>query len=184
MASLKRTNSVFQAEACGIEANAKILSQWNTKNSDSQATIKSLQKTKITSETIRNCNNALINLANNQNRVTVSWIPGHKEHEGNELAYTLAKIRANSSHKIHNIKTPHKTITSHIKKHYSERHTLKWNFSDLHRNCAYPINILLKKYNSNLAALKNSRKQEFQGNKNLNLHFSTLYIYIFIICKF
>ena len=30
MASLKRTNSVFQAEACGIEASAKILSQWNT----------------------------------------------------------------------------------------------------------------------------------------------------------
>ena len=66
MASLKRTNSFFQAEACGIEASAKILSQWNTKNrdiifySDSQATIKSLQKTKITSETIRNCNNALI----------------------------------------------------------------------------------------------------------------------------
>ena len=45
MASLKRTNSVFQADACGIKP-----SQWNTKNrdiifySDSQATIKSLQK--------------------------------------------------------------------------------------------------------------------------------------------
>ena len=45
--------------------------------SDSQATIKALQKTKLTSASIYECNIALNKCASLNNKISINWIPGH-----------------------------------------------------------------------------------------------------------
>ena len=201
MGSLRQINSVFQAEAFSIEASAKKLTLWNTINrdiifySDSQATIKSLQKTKITSATIRDCNKALNILAQGNNQISVNWIPGHRGYEGNELADNLAKLGSHSHLQIKHIKIPHKSVISKIKKYYGDCHIRTWNFSDPHYNCAYPINCLLKRCKFNLPALKNSvlklptkeiriLQKVLTGHNNLNSHLYRMNMALDPLCEF
>ena len=58
--------------------------------------LKALQNNKITSKTIFNCIQNLEKAGEN-NDITITWIPGHKGHEGNEQADLLAKKGAEDS---------------------------------------------------------------------------------------
>ena len=198
---LNNHNSVFQAEAYGIEASVKFLISQDTQNrniviySDSQATIKSLQKTKINSRTIISCNNAINKLAGNQNNVTISWIPGHRGHDGNELADQIAKIGTQSNNIIKNIKAPHKSIITKIKKHYINCLINRWKFKDFHEYCAYPMNAILIKCNYNPARIKNAitrlSTEEitiitkiFTGHNGLNSHLYRIKMATDPLCEF
>jgi len=95
-ASLGQYTTVFQAEIHAIElclrenlrrgyANKDI-----TIFTDSQASIKALACSKISSKLVWNCLQHLLNLANH-NRVTLAWVPGHSGVTGNENADSLAR---------------------------------------------------------------------------------------------
>ena len=110
--------------------------------SDSQATIKSIEKPKVSSQTIIDCIYALNELATN-NRVTINWIPGHRGYIGNETADQLAKFGTVSSNKIHHIKPPHKTLLLRIKQYFKNIHYMRWQYNPLNEDCTYPINTAL-----------------------------------------
>ena len=163
--------------------------------SDSQVAIKALEKTKINSVSIYNCNKALNTLANKNNRVSINWIPGHTGYDGNEIADTLAKIGSHSNYRKNDLKIPHKTIITNIKKHYSECHLNIWNFNNLHRDCSYPINCLLKKCNYNLIKLRDTflelpiktlhiTLKIFTGHNNLNSHLYKMNMALDPLCEY
>ena len=198
---LNNHNSVFQAEAHGIEASVKFLISQEIHNrdiviySDSQATIKSLQKTKINSKTILNCSNAINELARNQNNVAINWIPGHRGHDGNELADHLAKMGTQSNNIMKHIKAPHKSIITTIKKHYQNCLINRWNFKDLHEYCSYPMNAILIKSNYNPARIKNAIirlsteeisiiTKVFTGHNGLNSHLHRTKMATDPLCEF
>ncbi len=94
--SLGKYTTVFQAEIHAILTCANYVAHNNithhniTINTDSQASIKALAQYKQTSKMVRQCNLAINNIASN-NLVTLKWVPGHSNIEGNEKADTLAK---------------------------------------------------------------------------------------------
>ena len=120
------TYSVFQAETFAINRLALNLLDKDTQNkniiiySDSQAAIKALDKTIIKHITVKTCHENLTQLANKGNKVVLSWIPGHRGHEGNELADTLAKMGTKSPKLFHHIKTPAQTIKLLILRHFKK----------------------------------------------------------------
>lgn len=93
---LGKHSTVFQAEitaiqACVLENRA---AGYRGKRicicSDSQAALKALERVKINSRLVRDCRDALQDLAD-LNRVTLIWVPGHKGIAGNERADKLAR---------------------------------------------------------------------------------------------
>ena len=92
--------TVFQAEVVAIEAACTSLCTSGTTNksirvlSDSQAALKALCNTRITSKGVASCKQAVERLVIGGNRVSLIWIPGHEGHEGNEVADQAAKMAA------------------------------------------------------------------------------------------
>jgi len=93
---LGKTPTIFQAEVMAITTCAEMATRHTANRneihilSDSQAAIKALSSTNITSITVWNCLKSLKALAR-QRKVHITWIPGHNGHEGNEMADRLAK---------------------------------------------------------------------------------------------
>jgi ribonuclease HI len=89
--SLEQYTTIFQAEVYAIKACAGENIGRNYKNrninilSDSQATIKALDKPLITSKLVWDCHQSLTQLAIH-NRVQLIWVPGHECIVGNETA--------------------------------------------------------------------------------------------------
>lgn len=91
-------STIMQAEMTGIRLCADSLNDATAGKrililSDSQAALKALDNPVIRSETTRKCA-ALLNSIARRNEVTVGWIPGHSNHEGNERADRLANVGA------------------------------------------------------------------------------------------
>ena len=92
--------TIFQAEIHAIEICVRECLRRKMRGthiyilSDSQAALKALLSTTITSKLVNDCLN-LLNTLGNLNIVTLGWIPGHEGHEGNEMADDLAKQGAN-----------------------------------------------------------------------------------------
>ena len=92
--------TIFQAEIHAIEICVRECLSRKMRGthiyilSDSQAALKALLSTTITSKLVNDCLN-LLNMLGNLNIVTLGWIPGHEGHEGNEMADDLAKQGAN-----------------------------------------------------------------------------------------
>lgn len=87
--------TIMQAEVMGINTCAKIcieksyISKHIIILSDSQAAIKSLHNAFITKKSTKECIENL-NKLGARNRVTVAWVPGHSNIEGNDKADELA----------------------------------------------------------------------------------------------
>jgi ribonuclease HI len=81
--------TVFQAEIYAIytATNLALQKGWTNRtiyfHSDSQAAIRALVSSRITSKLVQKCNQVLNRLGRN-NRVLVDWIPGHSGISGNE----------------------------------------------------------------------------------------------------
>ena len=93
---LGKHSTVFQAEitaiqACALENRA---AGYRGKRicicSDSQAALNALDRGKINSRLVRDCRDALQDLAD-LNEVTLIWVPGHRGIAGNERADKLAR---------------------------------------------------------------------------------------------
>ena len=89
-------NTVFQAEVTAIYKAANILNERNTINkkitiyTDSTSAIKVFNKQIINNYTVKQCTDEL-NKLSSKNEVSVEWIPGHSNYDGNEIADKLAK---------------------------------------------------------------------------------------------
>ena len=88
--------TVFQAEVFAISQTAEKLYMEEITNhlivilSDSQAAIKAIKCNVVRSGTVLRCIEILNRLGKN-NRIILTWIPGHQGVYGNETADTLAK---------------------------------------------------------------------------------------------
>jgi ribonuclease HI len=88
--------SVFQAEVLAIAECARHCMQKEFLNkrisicSDSRAALQALMSWKLDSKLVLECRNLLQELANS-NSLTLVWVPGHSEIEGNEKADELAR---------------------------------------------------------------------------------------------
>ncbi|KAJ8951003.1 hypothetical protein NQ318_006387 [Aromia moschata] len=89
-------NLVFQAEIAAISACAQELTRRSYTNkrihiiSDSQAALKALGAVEIHSQVVKDCMDSLTKLAEH-NRITLKWMRGHQDHEGNERTDFLVK---------------------------------------------------------------------------------------------
>ena len=121
--------SIFQAEAKAIETAAMTLLNLNTINekihlySNSKAVLKALKKKNIKNKYIHNCHQALNKLGRN-NKIKITWIPGHAGHQGNEIADTLAKEGSTKEIGNNLYTIPHADPIQKIEK-YSKRKIIK-----------------------------------------------------------
>ena len=100
--SLRKYNTVFQAEVAAINEAVSFLLLNRRDNagtektvimSDSQSTLEALQKTHTRSILVNECIQNL-NRLSRSTKVTLQWIKAHKGYEGNEIADELAKTGA------------------------------------------------------------------------------------------
>ena len=89
--------TVYQTELLAIQeaafrmVNAEIRNKSITFFIDNQASIKSLGNYIVRSDIVLNTKNT-VNTLSKYNQVTLSWIPGHSQHKGNEVADCLARM--------------------------------------------------------------------------------------------
>ena len=151
--------TVFQAEVLAIQETAEMLLMNKISNkeieihSDSQAAIKCLNKRKISNLTALNCINTLNKLGVN-NKLTITWIPGHRGFEGNELADKLAKKGAHLK-KEDTIQSaiPHSFILKKIKNHYVRNQLSAWKTADISPKTKEMIDPILLKCNNKIKKL-------------------------------
>ena len=94
---LPDSSSVFQAEivaiwkACEFLLNLTIPPNRVAIATDSQAAIKALKSFSVKSWVVKSCLESIQNVASRK-KVTLIWVPGHSNHEGNEKADELARL--------------------------------------------------------------------------------------------
>ena len=94
---LGRFATVFQAEICATATGASFFLQQEVRDknilfySDSQAALRALLSPLQKTVTVPSCIDVLNQLGQN-NTVTISWIPGHSGHVGNEVADECARL--------------------------------------------------------------------------------------------
>jgi ribonuclease HI/Fe2+ transport system protein FeoA len=94
--SMGKEASIFQAEVFAINKCAEINLDRSLRNqhiyinSDSQAALLALRSPESNSKLVQNCINSLNALANAY-KVTLRWVPGHSDIDGNEKADKLAR---------------------------------------------------------------------------------------------
>ena len=97
---LGREASVFQSEILAVQeaAHEMLIHEIEDKDIrihiDNQAAIKTLGSYRIRSKIAAGCK-MMINKLSEKNNVTLTWIPGHSNHKGNEIADRLAKRGTN-----------------------------------------------------------------------------------------
>ena len=127
--AMKQHTSVFQAEVKALTEAAHALAQKELSNTsirlytDSRALIWGLTNPRKSKSSIRQCEQALNELAEH-NSVTVVWLPAHTGKAGNEIADRLAKQAAQSGkpgNQRKAFKTPNAGINHAISKWLGRR---------------------------------------------------------------
>ena len=146
--TLSNDHTVFQCEAHAVFRACKILKNTLTTPTytdhrviiytDSQALIKSLQKSHTTSKTITNVHNHLNSLAASH-PTSIEWIPGHEGHIGNETADRLANIRNPTYNESlttekHNLPLPPALFKNKIHEHIHNQITKHWHNCKISQN--------------------------------------------------
>ena len=144
--SLGKLATVYQAEVIAISNAADtmnkdgIIDQTVCILSDSQAALKALACPLVKQMLVGNCKNNL-NMLSENNQVTLMWVPGHSDIEGNEEADTLAKTGA---HKLWEIPEPavpisYRKCRLEVRYWIEKEHVKVWNQTD---SCLYTKGII------------------------------------------
>ncbi|KAL5261658.1 hypothetical protein ACHWQZ_G007378 [Mnemiopsis leidyi] len=149
-------HTVFQCEAHALYRASKILTDiLSIPDSveyraiiytDSQALIKSLQKSHTSNKTILMVHNALNSLSAS-NLISVEWIPGHCGQDGNETADKLANIRTPSysqslTEEKDKLPLPQSFFKRKIAEHINRKLNKRWqdcNISKITKQLISPI---------------------------------------------
>ena len=122
---------IFQFELNAIEHAIKLTSIDQNKNitifSDSINAISSIQNPWTNDQVIQECQELYIKSTNRNNTVTVTWVPAHIGHFGNERVDKLSKEAANSPHSNHYSNSlPEKTTLHLLKKKTDDNWNKNW----------------------------------------------------------
>ena len=116
-------NTVFQTEVTAISKAAEELLKGPPLNSpihfytDSQSAINALDKLKVNTVTVKQCIDNL-NKLGKTTKVTINWVPGHQNYDGNEIADLLANCGKCKPIKLNTFPVPTSYITRTIKNCY------------------------------------------------------------------
>jgi len=148
---------------------------------DNQASIKSLGNYIIRSSIVLQTKN-MVNTLSKNNQVTVSWIPGHSGHLGNEVADCLARLGTRMKIEMpgHTLPLAEAVINDEIKRLGRAAHQKYW---DRHPECRQ-TKMMLPKTNDKLwkQLVKQPRKmmnittQLYTGHSTLKRHLNLMAI--------
>lgn len=177
-------SSIFMAETFGITQCSNVLLHKSIRDrqificSDSQSALKAIAGYKIYSSMVLECRDNIQLLANT-NTVTLVWVPGHSDIEGNETADELARAGAEapSSSPEPILKIPPSFFKSHIsrwKRTIFSKHWASINHARHAKNC---IKICAKNTKYTLSLSRRNLKRitgVLTGHCNLNKHLFTI----------
>ena len=126
-------STVFQAEVTAITQAALRIIEIRPRDLkfikifvDSQAAIQALGNPSVRSKTVGLAIDTLNNLAKLSLSTTITWIPAHKGHLGNETADSLAKAGSELATVSIQTPKPHRTVISSITNYVYQAWTNEW----------------------------------------------------------
>ena len=176
-------STVFQTEIVALIKSTRVLLNRNTSQkriefySDSQASIKALEKYETSSKCVLECKELLNNLAK-ENIIKINWIPGHEGYKGNEIADRLANIGTNQE-TVRELFKPIIPVATSVTKAYvtkwaNRKHQERWTS---HTECRQ-TKIFLPSVGKNVwNSISNMSRREIRlmvqiltGHAHLNYH--------------
>lgn len=177
--------TITQAEAYAILETCAILKSHNTQDrkiyicTDSQASLKALNSHCFTSNLAIECFKELSRLTQN-NEVTLIWVPGHNDIEGNEAADALAKSGSKNEYKGPEpvIGLSYATQRSAIRHFFNMKHYSEWQETD---TCSHSKTIIKGPDLGNTKFLLNKSRDDLRcimgaitGHCTLNKHLNRM----------
>ena len=144
--TLQGHHTVFQCEAHALHRASILLNDILSSPSlsehrviiysDSQALIKALSNSYSISKTIIDLHNSL-NITASTHSIMIEWVPGHKDHYGNEFADKLANIRVVEPNPVLSTNQPHIPHTffkNKVHNYIKNKKNKQWNDSNISQN--------------------------------------------------
>jgi ribonuclease HI len=126
-------NTIMQVEVHAIQKCVEEILQREIRGrnvvilSDSQAALKALRSTQITSHTVNDCLTKIKQLNARNNMLTLSWVPAHQGIAGNEKADELAKLGIINVNVDCNLRVPSSIRDDKIEKWESLKSAQRWD---------------------------------------------------------
>ena len=155
--TMKQHHTVFQCEAHALLRASILLNDILSSPSlsehrviiysDSQALIKALSNPYSISKTIIDLHKSLNDTASTH-LITIEWVPGHKDHYGNELADKLANIRAvepNPALSTNQPHIPHTFFKNKVHQYINDKKNKRWNDSNISKNTKELVSAIINR---------------------------------------